>query len=133
MAVVLSDILLQAVEKARPVWARIDALRLQNQHRVLQAFRRNGISEYHLFGTTGYGYNDPSREALGRVYADALQAETAMVQPQLISAPTRSAPACSASCGRATTFCRSAGSLRDAAAGDQRSGTTLPMCLGHRV
>ncbi len=85
MAVVLSDILLQAVEKARPVWARIDALRLQNQHRVLQAFRRNGISEYHLFGTTGYGYNDPSREALGRVYADALQAETAMVQPQLIS------------------------------------------------
>ena len=85
MAVVLSDILLQAVEKARPVWARIDVLRLQNQHRVLQAFRRNGISEYHLFGTTGYGYNDPSREALGRVYADALQAETAMVQPQLIS------------------------------------------------
>lgn len=85
MAAVLSDVLLQAVERARPVWARIDALRLQNQHKVLQAFRRNAISEYHLFGTTGYGYNDPSREALGRVYADVFHAEAAMVQPQLIS------------------------------------------------
>lgn len=85
MAAFLSDLVLQAVEMARPVWTRIDALRLQNQHRVLQAFRRNGISEYHLSGTTGYGYNDPSREALGRVFADAFQAETAMVQPQLVS------------------------------------------------
>lgn len=81
----LSDELLAAIDRARPVWARIDALRLKNQARVLQAFRRNYISEYHLFGTTGYGYNDSSREALARVFADTFQAEYAVVQPQLVS------------------------------------------------
>lgn len=85
MRPVLSDLLLQAIERARPTWARIDALRLHNQSRVLQAFQRNAVSEYHLFGTTGYGYNDPSREALGRVYADTFQADMALVQPQIVS------------------------------------------------
>lgn len=85
MSFKLSDELLAAIERARPVWTRIDALRLKNQHRVLEAFRRNGISEYHLFGTTGYGYNDPAREALARVFADAFGAEAALVQPQLVS------------------------------------------------
>lgn len=85
MPPMLSNILLEAIEHARPTWARIDALRLHNQHRVLQAFRRNAISEHHLFGTTGYGYNDPSREALSRVYADIFHADAALVQPQLVS------------------------------------------------
>lgn len=74
-----------AIEKARPAWERIDAIRLVNQKRVLDAFRRHRVAEHHLAGTTGYGYNDPARETLGAVFAASLQAEAALVQPQLIS------------------------------------------------
>lgn len=85
MQSLLSDSVLRAIERARPQWARIDAIRLTNQQRVLQAFRENYVSDYHLSGSTGYGYNDPSREALVRVFADTFMADAAMVQPQLVS------------------------------------------------
>src|SRR5690625_3898363 len=82
---ILSPIMQQAIERARSQWPRIEAIRLQNQQRVLQAFRDNYVSEYHLSGSTGYGYNDSAREILSRVFADTFEAEVALVQPQLIS------------------------------------------------
>lgn len=75
----------QAIRRAQSAWAHVDAVRLKNQKRVLDAFRSNHITEFHLTGTTGYGYNDPAREALNNVFAASLQAEAAVVQPQLIS------------------------------------------------
>jgi cystathionine beta-lyase family protein involved in aluminum resistance len=81
----LSELLIKAVDRAKQYWPRIEEIRLNNQARVLKAFRRNQINEYHLSGTTGYGYNDPAREKLAAVFSDSLQAEAALVQPQLIS------------------------------------------------
>lgn len=80
-----SPLLQQAIDRAQGYWAHIDAVRLSNQKRVLDAFREHFVTEYHLTGTTGYGYNDPAREALNNVFATSLQAEAALVQPQLIS------------------------------------------------
>ena len=56
-----------------------------NSMKVLDAFHKNEISESHLTGTTGYGYNDYGRDAVERVYADIFKTEDALVRSQLIS------------------------------------------------
>lgn len=53
--------------------------------RVLAAFQRAGVSEAHLVGTTGYGYDDLGREGLDQIYAELLGAEAALVRVQMVS------------------------------------------------
>ncbi len=55
------------------------------QAKVLAAFHAEGISERHLLGTTGYGYDDAGREALERIYATVFGAEAALVRQQFVS------------------------------------------------
>jgi len=61
----------------------IDKVAEINQLKVLKAFQSNQISEAHLNGTTGYGYNDIGRDALERIYADIFNTEDALVRPQI--------------------------------------------------
>jgi cystathionine beta-lyase family protein involved in aluminum resistance len=68
-----------------PMWQQIANIRRYNHRRVLEAFRQVRVSEHHLIGTTGYGYNDPSREVLEAIYARIFNAEAALVRPQIIS------------------------------------------------
>lgn len=56
-----------------------------NQKRVLDAFKRNRVSDSHFNPTTGYGYDDYGREVLEKVYADVFGGEDALVRPQLVS------------------------------------------------
>ncbi len=56
-----------------------------NQAKVLAAFHEEGVSERHLLGTTGYGYDDAGREALDRIYAKVFGAESALVRQQIVS------------------------------------------------
>ncbi len=56
-----------------------------NSMKVLNAFHDNKISESHLNGTTGYGYNDYGRDAVESVYANVFKCEDALVRCQLIS------------------------------------------------
>jgi cystathionine beta-lyase family protein involved in aluminum resistance len=53
--------------------------------RVLDAFRRNGVSSADFSGSSGYGYNDRGRENLERVFAAALECPDALVRPQIAS------------------------------------------------
>ncbi len=55
------------------------------QAKVLSAFHAEGVSERHLLGTTGYGYDDAGREALERIYATVFEAESALVRQQFVS------------------------------------------------
>ncbi|WP_152654699.1 methionine gamma-lyase family protein [Oceanobacillus sp. CFH 90083] len=57
----------------------------ENQRRVLNAFREHRISDAHLQGTTGYGYDDLGREGLEAVYAEVFGGEDAVVRPQIVS------------------------------------------------
>ncbi len=66
-------------------FAEIDAVALINQKKVLAAFREERIALRHFLPSTGYGYGDEGREALGRVYARAFGAERAIVSPALLS------------------------------------------------
>ncbi|WP_027109008.1 aminotransferase class I/II-fold pyridoxal phosphate-dependent enzyme [Lacticigenium naphthae] len=58
---------------------------LYHQNNVLKSFRKHKVSQAHLLGTTGYGYDDLGRDTLDRIYADVFGAESAIVRSQIIS------------------------------------------------
>ncbi len=61
----------------------IDRMAELNQLKVLDALRKNQVSEACLMGTTGYGYNDIGRDTLEKVYSDIFHTEDALVRPQI--------------------------------------------------
>lgn len=56
-----------------------------NSKKVLDAFQKENVSEYHFNSTTGYGYNDIGREVIEKVYSDIFKSEDALVRGQFIS------------------------------------------------
>ena len=64
-------------------FARLDDIALYNQKKVLDAYKNQAIQARHLFGTTGYGYNDIGRDTLEAVYASLFHTEAALVRPQI--------------------------------------------------
>lgn len=80
------DLLSEEVEKeVQPVYRSIEKTALKNHAKVLEAFRRARVSDFHLKGSTGYGYGDRGREALEEVYAGVFRAEAALVRGQIVS------------------------------------------------
>jgi cystathionine beta-lyase family protein involved in aluminum resistance len=57
----------------------------QNQLKVLKAFQKHKLSDFHFAGSTGYGYNDRGRELIDDVYADIFGCEAALVRPHIVS------------------------------------------------
>ena len=74
-----------AEERLAPQFAHADEVALFNEEKVLNAFKEERIALRHFNPSTGYGYGDEGREALGRVYARAFGAEKAIVSPSLLS------------------------------------------------
>ena len=66
-------------------FARLDDIALFNQKKVLDAYKNQSIQARHMFGTTGYGYDDIGRDTLCRLYADIFHAESAIVSPNIVS------------------------------------------------
>ena len=58
----------------------INAVKEQNQFKVIRAMQLERLSDTHFSGTTGYGYNDRGREVLDAVYAHAFGCEDAIVR-----------------------------------------------------
>jgi len=63
----------------------IERIREHNQVRVIDAMRRNRLSDTHFAGSTGYGYGDKGREVLDAVFADIFEAEDALVRHSISS------------------------------------------------
>ena len=76
-------LVLQAEEDCAPVFERLAQLERQNFARVMQAFQEENVGAQHFAPSTGYGFDDMSRDTLSRVYARALGAESALVRPQI--------------------------------------------------
>lgn len=68
-----------------PQEKQIDKIVEYNQAKVLEAFQRFNVSDFHLNSSTGYGYNDLGRETLDRIYAAVFGAEDALVRPHIVS------------------------------------------------
>ncbi|AWB44884.1 hypothetical protein DCC85_12075 [Paenibacillus sp. CAA11] len=75
----------QAEELTAESQQRIDRIVDHNQWKVIEAFQRHQVSDFHFAGSTGYAYNDRGREVLDLVYADVFGAEAALVRPHFAS------------------------------------------------
>ena len=64
----------------------VDKVSEMNYYKVIEAFKKEGVSEGHFSSTTGYGYNDFGRDIIERVYSDIFHTESALVRNQFISA-----------------------------------------------
>lgn len=78
----LGENILKKLEKR---FEEIDRVCEYNQLKVLNAMRKNRLSDIHFAATTGYGYNDLGRDTLEAVYASVFKGEDALVRPQLVS------------------------------------------------
>ena len=70
-------------EDLKERFSEIDETAEYNQLKVLHAMQKNRVSESHLWGSTGYGYNDSGRDTLEKVYADIFHCEDALVRSQI--------------------------------------------------
>lgn len=74
-----------AMSLVKPQFAELDRLCEYNGQRVLKAFIDNRVSDIHLKGTTGYGYDDEGRDKLDKVFAQVLGAEDALVRHNFVN------------------------------------------------
>jgi cystathionine beta-lyase family protein involved in aluminum resistance len=79
----IDELIRAAEERAANAFRKVDNTALLCQERVLHAFQEHRISVRHFSPTEGYGYDDIGRDALDEVFADALNAEAALVRPQI--------------------------------------------------
>ena len=75
----------ECLDELQQRFLEIDNMAEYNTYRVMESFQRSHVSEAHLKGTTGYGYDDIGRDTLEKVYAAYFHTEDALVRPQIVS------------------------------------------------
>lgn len=89
MSIEISDrakeLVWSAEHRCSDAFARIDSIEAVTMQRVLSAFQAASVASRHFTPTTGYGYEDIGRDTLDVVFADALQADSALVRPQFVN------------------------------------------------
>ncbi|MFC7680014.1 aminotransferase class I/II-fold pyridoxal phosphate-dependent enzyme [Paenibacillus sp. GCM10028914] len=81
----IEELSIKAERKIVDQIQEIDRIVDRNQWKVIEAFQRNKVSDFHFAGSTGYAYNDRGREVIDEVYADVFGAESALVRPHFAS------------------------------------------------
>jgi len=85
----ISEAVLELIEQSEQevggLFDELDDIMTYNQYKVLDAFQKNGIRDMHFSWNTGYGYDDPGRDAIERVYADIFHTEAALVRPIIVN------------------------------------------------
>ncbi len=85
MDITVENFIKKCEEELKPQFALADEISEYNQEKVLKAFNHHSIALRHFNPTTGYGYGDDGRFALGDVFAEALGAKAGIVSPALLS------------------------------------------------
>lgn len=75
----------EAEAQVRDEFAGIDDITAYNQYKVLGALQKNRIANMHFAWNTGYGYDDPGRDAVEKVYADIFGTEAALVRTTIVN------------------------------------------------
>ncbi len=85
----ISDELLALMQEcyreSKNSWAQINEVTAYNQLKVLNAFQKNKAGDFHLNGSTGYGYGDVGRDLFEKIWADVFMAESALVRASILS------------------------------------------------
>ncbi len=79
------DTVKRAEEEIAPSFKKLDDIMAYNQYKVLAALQKHRIADMHFSWNTGYGYDDPGREACEKVYAEIFGAEAALVRPTIVN------------------------------------------------
>ncbi len=70
---------------SKNAWSTLEATCNTTFERVLNAFITHRVGEEHFASVTGYGHDDLGRDVTDKVFASALQAESAIVRTQFVS------------------------------------------------
>lgn len=77
------DFAVSVEKELKERYEKIDLIAEQNTVKVIKAMQDTGLSESHLYGSTGYGYNDIGRDTLEKIYANVFRTEDALVRQQI--------------------------------------------------
>ena len=75
----------EAEQEVSGIFDELDDIMTYNQYKVLDAFQKNRISDRHFAWNTGYGYDDPGRDAIERVWSDIFGTESSLVRPIIVN------------------------------------------------
>ncbi len=81
----IEDLVLECELNNKELYSKQEDICLFNSKKVLNAFKKENLSESDFNTTNGYGYNDTGRDKIERIFASVLGAEDALVRTQLIS------------------------------------------------
>lgn len=81
----IMDLIVESEKNIKSELNKIDDIVFFNSMKVISAFQKENVSEYHFNSTTGYGYNDAGRDVIEKVYSDIFKSEDALVRSQFIS------------------------------------------------
>lgn len=85
----ISEDILELIDKSEKevssYFDGLDDIMTYNQYKVLSAFQKNGIRDMHFSWNTGYGYDDPGRDAIEKVYSDIFHTEASLVRPIIVN------------------------------------------------
>lgn len=79
------DLIDRAEKSLTGVFKNLNETMAYNQYKVLSAFQECRISDMHFAWNTGYGYDDPGRSALERLYSKIFNTEAALVRPTIVN------------------------------------------------
>ena len=75
----------EAEECVKNQFKALDDIMTYNQYKVLSVMQKHQLADRHFAWNTGYGYDDPGREAVEKVYADIFGTEAAIVRPTIVN------------------------------------------------
>lgn len=79
------DLVKSAEAEIQHKFQELDDIMAYNQYKILSALQENKLSDIHFGWNTGYGYDDPGRDAIERIYADIFHTDSALVRPTIVN------------------------------------------------
>lgn len=85
----INNDLMKDIEKSyqnvQELWQRASNISALNQFKILNAFHEHQASDFHLNGSTGYGYGDVGRDLFEEIWASIFRSEAALVRSNIVS------------------------------------------------
>lgn len=79
------ELVVSVEEDTRALNGEIDSKASYNQIKILKSMQAHRLSDLHFSWHTGYGYDDPGRETVEKIYATVFDAEAALVRPLIVN------------------------------------------------
>lgn len=75
----------EAESEVQEQFRRLDDIMAYNQYKILAALQKNRLSDMHFGWNTGYGYDDPGRDTVEKIYSDIFHTDSALVRPTIVN------------------------------------------------